>query len=155
MRFWIFLPYFILSSIQLVYQIFIVHYISVRYFIIFYIFCSVLSWWRKICIRFSMFVMFKIFHYFCHIILFSTELRNRSVLRLVTVLQSFYCFSYVTKCKRWKDNVQNCESYISIPLSKIWLIRVYLKFTGYGILQKFMTNGNLSIIASCTRFILH
>jgi hypothetical protein len=46
-----------------------------------------------ICIlfRFAMFIIFKIFCYFCHIVLFSSELRNRSVLRFVIVLQSFYC----------------------------------------------------------------
>jgi hypothetical protein len=101
-----------------------------------------------ILIRFSMFIIFQIFCYFCYIVLFNTELRNKNVLRFGIVLQSFYCFLYVTKCKRWKDNVQNCESYINTP-SKIWLIRVYFKFSGYVILLKFMMNGNLSIIACC------
>jgi hypothetical protein len=74
----------------------------------------------------------------------------------VIVLQPFYCFSYVTKCKRWNYNVQNCESYINMPSSKIWLIRVYLKFSGFVILLKFMMNGNLSIIVLLyTRFMIH
>jgi hypothetical protein len=42
--------------------------------------------------------------------------------------------------------VHNCESYINIPSSKIWLIRVYSKFSGYIILLKFMVNGNLCLL---------
>jgi hypothetical protein len=109
----------------------------------------------NIYIIFSMFIIFKIFYYFCHIVLFSAELRNRNVLRFVTVLQSFYCFSHVTKCKRWKDNVQNYESDINISSSKIWLIGEYFKFSGYVILLKLLINGNLSTVARCTRFAMH
>jgi hypothetical protein len=71
-----------------------------------------------------MLIIFKIFYYFCHIVLFSTKHRKGSVLRFAVI--SFR----VTKCKRWKDNIQNCESYINIPSSKIWLLRVYFKFLG-------------------------
>jgi hypothetical protein len=38
---------------------------------------------------------------------------------------------------------------------KIWLTRVYLKFSGYVMLLKLMMNGNPNIIACGTRFVMH
>jgi hypothetical protein len=60
----------------------------------------------------------KISYYFCHTLLFSTELR---IMRFVIVLQSSYCFSYVTKGRTFLDNVQNCDDCVNIPSSKLWL----------------------------------
>jgi hypothetical protein len=44
-------------------------------------------------------ILFKMFYYFYHIVLFSTKLGNRSVWKFVIVLQSFCCFHMLLNAK--------------------------------------------------------
>jgi hypothetical protein len=71
-------------------------------------------------------------YYFYHIVLFSSKLRIRIVLRFVIVLQYFNAFHMLLNAKDGKI-MSRIVSCINIPWSNVWLIRAYFKFSGYVI----------------------
>jgi hypothetical protein len=55
----------------------------------------------------------QLFYYFGHIIMFSIEFGNTSMFQdlEVTVLQLFYCFSYIIKCIPVHVVLYGCETW--------------------------------------------